>query len=220
MSSGPPPRNSALSDLPENLQIKREPSPPSTPEDKAPNSIKAKLNLHVKRRLQDYNQTTEESPNIITSPSSKPPPTSIDVKQEPTQKTEIIRQKRPYNKRSDKIKSVTQTVESSNIASASTTTTPQRKYKHKIKQIVSNDSQESLNEEPPLASGQNATITAGAISAGDEDEGGHDNELKTNREKEKCPDVLAMVLSMKKRALMQDPEVQNFLKEVMEVIKN
>lgn len=221
-----------MSDLPENLQIKREPSPPSTPEDKSPNNIKAKLNLHVKRRLQDYNQTTEDTStnNSQLSPHQQQKPLqSVDIKQEPSSQkpSEVVRQKRPYNKRTDKQKSSQQQLEATNLATSTSTTaatTPQRKYKHKIKQIVANDNAELLNasnaSEEALTSGHNVSITTGAISAGDDDEVAHDNELKGGREKEKCPDVLAMVLSMKKRALMQDPEVQNFLKEVMDVIKS
>ena len=214
-----------MCDLPENLQtIKRELSPSSTPEEKSPNSIKAKLNLHVKRRLLDFNQTTEDSPS-----------TAAQCKQLDTPKTETVRQKRPYHKRADKNKTnnpTTATGETPAAAAAclvgiATTTTPQRKYKHKIKQITTTTStlenhQEYNNTEEQTATGNhhNTALTTGAISAGDEDEGGHDNEMKTVREKEKCPDVLAMVLSMKKRALMQDPEVQKFLKDVMEVIKS
>ncbi|XP_065360821.1 uncharacterized protein LOC135954559 [Calliphora vicina] len=210
-----------MCDFPENLQIKREPSPPSTPEDKSPSNIKAKLNLHVKRRLQDFNQTAEDNLSFNNKTQI-----AVDIKQEP-QKSETIRQKRPYNKRTDKNKSATQSLESTSLltaAGSAAALAPQRKYKHKIKQIVGNDNQDLLPNsntiDEPASVGHNATITAGALSAGEEDEGGHDNELKAGREKEKCPDVLAMVLSMKKRALMQDPEVQKFLKDVMEVIKS
>lgn len=210
-----------MCDLPENLQIiKHELSPSSTPEEQSPNNIKAKLNLHVKRRLQDFNQTTDDSPS------------TAQCKQLDTPKTETVRQKRPYHKRADKNKinhPTTTTGETSLTTTASvvglaTTTTPQRKYKHKIKQITTNTSetnQEHNTDEQTTTTGHhNTTLNTGTISAGDEDEGGHDNDMKTVREKEKCPDVLAMVLSMKKRALIQDPEVQTFLKEVMEVIKS
>ena len=212
-----------MCDLPENLQtIKREFSPSSTPEEKSPNSIKAKLNLHVKRRLLDFNQTTEDSPS-----------TAAQCKQLDTTKTETVRQKRPYHKRADKNKTNNPTtatgetpVAAASLVGIATTTTPQRKYKHKIKQIATTTNtlenhQEHNNTEEQTATGNHHnTALTGTISAGDEDEGGHDNDMKTVREKEKCPDVLAMVLSMKKRALMQDSEVQNFLKDVMEVIKS
>ncbi|XP_037810712.1 uncharacterized protein LOC119602953 [Lucilia sericata] len=210
-----------MCDLPENLQIKREPSPPSTPEDKSsPHNIKAKLNLHVKRRLQDFSQANTALEE--TSYNNKTPP---DIKQEP-QKLETTRQKRPYHKRTDKHKPHTPSLEASATTNVATSAGP-RKYKHKIKQIVANNDNQELTassnaalEEPLAVGSSNTTITAGALSAGDEDEAGHDADLKAVREKEKCPDVLAMVLSMKKRALMQDPEVQKFLKDVMEVIKS
>lgn len=201
-----------MSDLPENLQvIKREPSPPSTPEDRSPNDIKAKLNLHVKRRLQDFAQHSEDGSLEICHSST----VNADIKPKlEAIKTETTRQKRPYHKRTEK------TPKSTSSATSTSGTTPQRKYKHKLKQIVTTGNPETLTpnsvDEPAINS---STLTAGAISAGDEDDGGHDD-LRAAKEKEKCPDVLAMVLSMKKRSLMQDPEVQSFLKDVMEVIKS
>lgn len=210
-------------DFPENLQIKREPSPPSAPEDKSPNNIKAKLHLHVKRRLQDFNQTAEENTTFYSG--SKIQVTVNNIKQEPQK--EVIRQKRPYQKRTDKSKASAQSFDNSSQGTVTLgeATTLQRKYKHKIKQIVANDKQDllassnSATAEENVGEHHNAIIAAGTISAGDEDEGGQD-ELKAGREKDKCPDVLAMVLSMKKRALMQDPEVQGFLKEIMQLIKS
>ncbi|TMW42663.1 hypothetical protein DOY81_012258 [Sarcophaga bullata] len=128
-----------MSDLPENLQtIKRERSPSSTPEEKSPNSIKAKLNLHVKRRLQD---STGETPLTAQAAAS--------------------------------------------LVGIATTTTPQRKYKHKIKtnnntsnKYVGKSERNNTEEQTATANNHNTTLTTGAISAGDEDEGGHDNDMK------------------------------------------
>lgn len=192
-----------MGDFPENLNIqniKREPSPQSPEERTTPYDIKAKLNLHVKRRLQDHpnDDTTQESHSIIDNSKQH-----IDRPKE-------IRQKRPYHKRTDKAKqagtSLTTTVQLPS-SDTSTSTPQQRKYKPKSKQVTTTDSQDDNSMPPNLNSGA------------EEDDAGHDNDLRPGREKEKCPDVLAMVLSMKKRALIQDPEVQKFLAEVINVIK-
>ncbi|XP_013107095.1 uncharacterized protein LOC106086827 [Stomoxys calcitrans] len=190
-----------MTDYPENLNIhmiKRETSP-STSEERAPHDIKARLNLHVKRRLQDGHSLPEESVAAIHSPVSHKLNKDVPVKE--------ARQKRPYNKRTDKSTKVHPTLsEASTSASIA-----QRKNKQKLKQVVT-DSQDDTTMHA-------LNINSGTVSAGDEDEG-HDNDFRPGgREKEKCPDVLAMVLSMKKRALMQDPEVQRFLADVMGVIK-
>ncbi|XP_017839461.1 uncharacterized protein LOC108597421 isoform X2 [Drosophila busckii] len=86
-----------MEDLPENLQvIKLE--PPGTPE-KA--NIKERLNLHVKRRLQ------QEMP--VSSPET--PPYEVGTiagnkrnKNTSTQPKETQKQRKPYQKRMDKLK--------------------------------------------------------------------------------------------------------------------
>ncbi|XP_061393174.1 uncharacterized protein LOC133328646 [Musca vetustissima] len=202
-----------------NLQtIKLEPAPSTPPDDRtAQHDIKAKLQSHVKRRLHEYGQSTGEdnsnNSQLMESHSATGASAATfgdNHKKEPQTK-DGVRQKRPYHKRSDKLK------DSSAAAAASTSTPPPpRKYKPKVKQPVVSDSHDD-NSMPATSN-----MPSGAISAGDEDETavGQDNDMRTSREKEKCPDVLAMVLSMKKRALMQDPEVQKFLMDVMNVIKS
>lgn len=214
-----------MSDFPENLQvIKLEPTSPTTSEDKSPHNIKAKLNLHVKRRLQDYggNHSQDDNEQPQGSYSQQQQQHSGNVMLTPDHNKGIKeqqRQKRPYHKRADKAKS-NQSVAPQQSPTEGTPTTPQRKYKSKFKPVATTGNPDSLT---PISqddtSSHATTLNAGAVSAGDEDEAGHDD-MRQAREKEKCPDVLAMVLSMKKRALMQDPEVQEFLAEVMKVIKS
>ncbi|XP_005186872.2 uncharacterized protein LOC101890719 [Musca domestica] len=187
-----------------NLQtIKLEPAPSTPPEDKTQHDIKAKLQSHVKRRLHEYGQNAaEDGHSMETHTNAGGASTLSDHKKDSPKE---VRQKRPYHKRTDKVKDAT-----------SAAPQQHRKYKQKMKQqAVVSDSHDD-NSMPATSN----TIS-GTISAGDEDEAaGHDNDMRTNREKEKCPDVLAMVLSMKKRALMQDPEVQKFLADIMNVIKS
>lgn len=85
-----------MADLPENLQvIKLE--PPGTPE-KA--NIKERLNLHVKRRLQqDLPVSSPETPPGDTATSSKRSKTASG------QSKEVQKQRKPYQKRVDKVKS-------------------------------------------------------------------------------------------------------------------
>ncbi|XP_073839803.1 uncharacterized protein [Musca autumnalis] len=198
-----------------NLQtIKLEPAPSTPPEDRTTqHDIKAKLQSHVKRRLHEYGQSSSMEDTTMEAHSNVAAATASLVGDNKRDQTKEVRQKRPYHKRTDKTKDAAGT--------SATTTPPQRKYKHKLKQSVvssAGDSQDDNSMPPTTSSG---TMTSGAISAGDEDDAaGHENDMRTNREKEKCPDVLAMVLSMKKRALMQDPEVQKFLVDVMNVLKS
>lgn len=207
-----------MSDLPENLQvIKQEQISPSTPTEASlchNNNIKVKLNLHVKRRLQqDYNQNKDEEAetnptsgrnnNMQSAAEYNRSKQNIDVPNE-----KMIRQKRPYHKRTDKVKN-----------SATSTEAPNqqvRKYKHKLKQLVINTAvNPDVSTPAPVEDNGPNSSNVGTTSAGDDE-----NEIRLGREKDKCPDVLAMVLSMKKRALLQDPEVQSFLVEVMKVMKD
>ncbi|XP_075163441.1 uncharacterized protein LOC142236064 [Haematobia irritans] len=176
--------------------IKREPSPTPS-EEISPYDIRAKLNFHVKRRLQE---SAEETAG----------PSSVNIKQAKDVNVKEGRQKRPYNKRTDKTTKVAITVDDSKTATTPPAT--QRKNKQKVKQATAPDSQDDTSM-------HSQNFNSGTISAGDEDEG-HDTELRSGvREKEKCPDVLAMVLSMKRKSLMQEPEVKQFLAEVMNVLK-
>lgn len=86
-----------MADLPENLQvIKLE--PPGTPE-KA--NIKERLNLHVKRRLQqDLPVSSPETPPGETSASTS----SKRCKSTAGQSKETQKQRKPYQKRVEKVK--------------------------------------------------------------------------------------------------------------------
>ncbi|BFG04220.1 uncharacterized protein DMAD_03236 [Drosophila madeirensis] len=141
-------------------------------------NIKERLNLHVKRRLQ---QDTES-----TGDSIEPYPGDLSASAGKRGKAkESLKQRKPYQKRTEKNKTET------------------TKCK-KATQIAS----PALEAEP----------------LEEQDEPGGSPEAaehkSTSRDRYKNADILNMVLSSKKRALMQDPEVQAFWTRIMAVIKS
>ncbi|KRF79600.1 uncharacterized protein Dvir_GJ21651, isoform B [Drosophila virilis] len=97
-----------MADFPENLQvIKLE--PPGTPEK---SNIKERLNLHVKRRLQqDLPVSSPETPpgDTVAGTSSK------RCKATPAQSKEGQKQRKPYQKRVEKIKTETSKCKKANM---------------------------------------------------------------------------------------------------------
>ncbi|XP_037932658.1 uncharacterized protein LOC119667440, partial [Teleopsis dalmanni] len=101
--------------------------------------------------------------------------------------------KRPYQKRSEKVNTKTSTDEEGR---------KNKRHKSKNSAIVSEET---------------ANVGAGGIY--DDDEINDADSKTTGRDKDKYPDVLNMVLSVKKRALMQNTEVKEFFIKLMNEIK-
>ncbi|KAH8319606.1 hypothetical protein KR074_002186 [Drosophila pseudoananassae] len=143
-------------------------------------NIKERLNMHVKRRLQ-------QDPDVPTDNFEFPPgdnngPTNLKR----TKVKEAPKQRKPYQKRTEKAK--TETTKGKKVGQLGSPAT---------------DVPEPLDEQ--------------------EMEGGSPEavEVKSStRDRYKNADILNMVLSVKKCALMQDPEVQAFWSKVMTAIKS
>ncbi|EDW00711.1 uncharacterized protein LOC6561066 [Drosophila grimshawi] len=167
-----------MGDVPENLQvIKLE--PPGTPE-KA--NIKERLNLHVKRRLQqDLPLSSPETPpgDIVAATSNKRCKTTA------TQSKETSKQRKPYQKRVEKIK--TDTGKCKKAQAASPAVLDFEAYDESAEHEASPESSDQKN---------------------------------ISRDRYKNSDILNMVLNAKKRALMQNPEVQTFWSKIMAALKN
>ncbi|XP_033247340.1 uncharacterized protein LOC117188111 isoform X1 [Drosophila miranda] len=139
-------------------------------------NIKERLNLHVKRRLQQDADTPAESTELF-------PDLSWQGKRGKAK--EPLKQRKPYQKRAEKTKTET------------------TKCK-KATQIAS----PALEAEPL---DEQETEAVGSPEAAEH--------KSTSRDRYKNADILNMVLSSKKRALMQDPEVQAFWTRIMAAIK-
>ncbi|XP_017051049.1 uncharacterized protein LOC108094788 [Drosophila ficusphila] len=137
-------------------------------------NIRERLNLHVKRRLQQDVENPIESPELLTSePISKR-----------SKGKEVPKPRKPYQKRTEKPK------------------TDATKAK-KVGQLGSPAEADPLDEQDP--EGFSPETAEGKSSS---------------RDRYKNADILNMVLSAKKRILMQDPEVQAFWTEIMKAIKS
>ncbi|XP_016979578.1 uncharacterized protein LOC108044924 [Drosophila rhopaloa] len=138
-------------------------------------NIKERLNLHVKRRLQQDTDNPIESPELL--PSEQNPKRSKGK--------EVPKPRKPYQKRTEKPKTeATKSKKVGQLGSPAAETDPL-------------DDQEPEGFSPEAADGKSST-----------------------RDRYKNADILNMVLNVKKRILMQDPEVQAFWTEVMTVIKS
>ena len=135
-------------------------------------NIKERLNIHVKRRLQE---------------GSTIAPTTNEVPEHPTEKP---KQKRTYQKRQHDNKKVKTSPPDCGI--------PQRK-----------------NKRPKSGKVLEKQETEASIGGDDVD----DSQDGENSKREKCPDVLGMVLALKKQQLMRDPEVQQILSKIMDIVK-
>ncbi|TDG51126.1 hypothetical protein AWZ03_002489 [Drosophila navojoa] len=165
-----------MADLPENLQvIKLE--PPGTPE-KA--NIKERLNLHVKRRLQqDLPVSSPETPPGDTAAATS----SKRNKATSGQSKEAQKQRKPYQKRVDKVKSDSSKCKKAQTASPAADL---EAYDEHVDHEASPERSDTKN---------------------------------ISRERYKNADILNLVLSTKKRALMQNPEVQTFWSNIMSALK-
>ncbi|XP_030554241.1 uncharacterized protein LOC115757918 [Drosophila novamexicana] len=166
-----------MADFPENLQvIKLE--PPGTPEK---SNIKERLNLHVKRRLQqDLPVSSPETPpgDTVAATSSK------RCKATPAQSKEGQKQRKPYQKRVEKIKTETSKCKKAQNASPAA-------------DLESFDEAADHEASPERSDAKNM-----------------------GRDRYKSADILNIVLSAKKRALMQNAEVQSFWSKIMTALKN
>lgn len=167
------------------------------------NNIKERLNLHVKRRLQQDFETSEiaSSRNILQS----------------TKKAND-KVRKPYVKKSEK-----------NIASTSSSTSNlnTKTKKCKLKEVGGKKGTSIENHSPQKASNLSKN-NSGDLSCAGDDEGSHDgSSLNQDSErqaafidKEKCPDLLNLVLSAKKRDLFHNTEVIEFIQKITNVLKN
>ncbi|XP_017470219.1 PREDICTED: uncharacterized protein LOC108361940 [Rhagoletis zephyria] len=230
-----------MAELPENLQIVKTEGPQLPETEVQPRRlIKERLNLHVKRRLQQEQEPqaqtqqqlqkiTHPSGNIaretvaITAPQQSPKSANVNVnltendvtaststskRKEKQQQKEPVKTRRPYQKRVDKnttkIQTQTQIIEDGGKG---------RKTKRHKQQGTFFAAGPSGNAGVLCLS---PGVEEGSAGGGDEVDGRD----MYSRDKEKCPDILGMVLSGKKRSLMQNAEVQEFLAKIMTAFKN
>ncbi|XP_069968034.1 uncharacterized protein [Bactrocera oleae] len=243
-----------MAELPENLQIVKTEGPQIPETEAQPRRfIKERLNLHVKRRLQQEQELHIEpqQTKIITHPSGNTAretvttaapapapqsanvnvnstvndvtaPTSTSKRKEKQQQKEPAKTRRPYQKRTDKntTKIQTQSLTQMQISAEDGGKT-RRNKRHKAQgTLVGNVVQTSAG-----SAAHSGSAGALCLSPGVEDgSGGGGDEMDGrdvySRDKEKCPDILGMVLSGKKRALLQNSEVKQFLANIMTAFKN
>ncbi|XP_017029763.1 uncharacterized protein [Drosophila kikkawai] len=142
-------------------------------------NIKERLNLHVKRRLQQDSEAPIESPELL------PGDPSMATSSKRSKGKEVPKQRKPYQKRTEKAKTET------------------AKFK-KTGQLGSPAAEiEPLDDQDPDGCSPEAP-----------------DMKSSSRDRFKNADILNMVLSVKKRALMQDPEVQAFWSQIMTAIKS
>ncbi|XP_011176572.1 uncharacterized protein LOC105208432 [Zeugodacus cucurbitae] len=249
-----------MAELPENLQIVKTEGPQLTETEAQPRRlIKERLNLHVKRRLQQEQEPhlQPQQTQIITHPSGNTAreivttaapapvpqqspqsanvnvnvnstandvtaPTSTSKRKEKQQQKEPAKTRRPYQKRTDKNTTKIQTQSQIQMQISAEDGGRARKNKrHKAQGTL-------VGNIAPTAAGNAAhSGSAGALclSPGvEEGSGGGGDDMDGrdiySRDKEKCPDILGMVLSGKKRALLQNSEVKEFLAKIMTAFKN
>ncbi|EDW79737.1 uncharacterized protein Dwil_GK17858 [Drosophila willistoni] len=151
-------------------------------------NIKERLNLHVKRRLQH-------------DPDNATPPIVPETKRAKSkEKEKEPKPRKPYQKRVDKIKTEA-------VVTSTTSTTGKGK---KAAQIAS-----PAAELEPMLDEADLELGAGGAGGGSPEAAGRSN---TNRDRHKNADILNMVLSVKKRALLQNPEVQKFWTNIMQAL--
>lgn len=162
-------------------------------------SIKERLNLHVKRRLASDGGRDAVRPKIAitTAVSAKPTPTKTKVIPISSTKTN----KSPKKVRMSK-KTISSSSESmhSTISLTSVTTTPSR-------QSTSSTLPSTTTSFVPPTRRTPTTPQP----ANNNNEGEHDHD----RAVEKHPDILTMVLNEKKLQLMRDPDVLVFLSNII-----
>ncbi|XP_030388254.1 uncharacterized protein LOC115634570 [Scaptodrosophila lebanonensis] len=163
-------------DLPENLQVIKLETP-TTPEKAA--NIKERLNLHVKRRLQ---QDVPEPPVGDLSLTSS----EISKRSKVREMSVATKARKPYQKRVEKIKTDANRLKKAQIASPAA----------ELETSLHDDGQE-IDAAPEMLESK-----------------------ASGRERYKNADILSIVLSAKKRALLQHPEVQDFWSKIMAAIKS
>ncbi|XP_022220214.2 uncharacterized protein LOC111081235 [Drosophila obscura] len=140
-------------------------------------NIKERLNLHVKRRLQQDTDSAVDTTELLPGDPSGSAGKRGKAK-------EPLKQRKPYQKRAEKNKTeTTKCKKATQIASPALEAEP-------------------LDEQEPEGSPETT------------------EHKSTSRDRFKNADILNMVLTSKKRALMQDPEVQAFWSRIMAVIKS
>ncbi|KAH8300658.1 hypothetical protein KR018_003062 [Drosophila ironensis] len=145
-------------------------------------NIKERLNLHVKRRLQQdgADPASLENSELLADSSRAANLRRGKAKETP-------KQRKPYQKRTDKTKTEASKVKKGNQQMGSPATEANETL----------DDQELEGHSPEAGDGKSSS-----------------------RDRYKNADILNMVLSAKKRALMQDPEVQAFWAKIMQAIKS
>ncbi|XP_034477691.1 uncharacterized protein LOC117784145 [Drosophila innubila] len=163
-----------MADLPENLQvIKLE--PPGTPEK---SNIKERLNLHVKRRLQQEIPETPHNDIATATTNKRCKATSLP------QSKEVQKSRKPYQKRVEKVKT---------------------------------DSSKCKKAQSTCAAADLETFEESA----DHEASPETSDSKNlSRDRYKNADILNIVLSRKKRALMHNPQVQLFWSQIMSALND
>ncbi|XP_053954856.1 uncharacterized protein LOC128861018 [Anastrepha ludens] len=239
--------------LPENLQVvKTEGAQLPETEAQPRRLIKERLNLHVKRRLQQEHepQAQLQKIQIITHPSGNTaretlaiavplqspqssnvnvnfasndvtPATSTPKRKEKQQQKEPVKTRRPYQRRADKNTTNIQTQMQINVEDGARTGRSRKNKRHKQQGLLAGITVPSVGGNAVPSGGAGALCLSPGVEEGS---GGGIDEMDgrdiCSRDKEKCPDILGMVLSGKKRALMQNAEVQEFLSAIMSAFKN
>lgn len=247
-----------MAELPENLQIVKTEGPQLPETEAQPRRlIKERLNLHVKRRLQQEQEphTQPQQTQIITHPSGDTAreivttaapapqsanvnvnsavndvtaPTSTSKRKEKQQQKEPAKTRRPYQKRTDKNTTKIQTHSQTQMQiqmpiSVEDGGRIRKNKRHKaqgtlVGNIVSSPAGNAVQSGSANALCSSPGVEEGSGGGGGADE--IDGRDMYPRDKEKCPDILGMVLSGKKRALLQNSEVKEFLENIMTAFKN
>ncbi|SPP74266.1 uncharacterized protein LOC117582018 [Drosophila guanche] len=140
-------------------------------------NIKERLNLHVKRRLQQDTESAVDGIELY--------PGDLSASAGKRGKAKESLKRKPYQKRTEKSKT-----ETTKCKKATQIASPALEAEPLEEQDEPGGSPEAAEHKP------------------------------TSRDRYKNADILNMVLSSKKRALMQDPEVQAFWTRIMAVIKS
>ncbi|XP_055548156.1 uncharacterized protein LOC129731835 [Wyeomyia smithii] len=157
--------------------------------------IKLKLNLHVKKRLQETKKTSQSSLEL----SSPPVAVSRGASQPTVSKTKKLKTK---HSQSSPSVSVCTTVAGTSSGSAS---------KHSTELLLSPGTIGGNSNDATNSSFNSADFDPDAGVSNDGQERADKNVTRTAK-----PDIFTLILNEKKSSLMRDPEVITFLREMME----
>ncbi|XP_004522290.1 uncharacterized protein LOC101452159 [Ceratitis capitata] len=168
-------------------------------------------------------QSANVNVNSTANDSDVTTPTSTLKRKEKQQQKEPAKTRRPYQKRTDKNTTKIQSQTQPQIRSDDGGRARKNK-RHKQQQqhgsVAGNTVTLAVGNAGPSGSSGilclSPSVEEGSGGGGDETDG---RDIYS-RDKDKCPDILSLVLSGKKRALLQNAEVQDILGKIMAAFKN